>query len=284
VTSTTSDSLTVIDLTDSDERRAVRPWTSSPRRLVPAFCAAFVASEAIGAFVSIPLQAVADAVMAFVAVNTAIFGYRTKRTAGLVMAALFTSRLVTLTLPATHIASTTRMGLIGVLTVLVAYSATWVLGVDITGGRSDEGYALRPPIVSRSFTAALTVLSGFPIGWLAYDALKPDRLLIQSSAGGTALPWAVVVASIAVAAIGEELLYRRLVAAMVQHTGQSQTPLFSALIYGSVFLGMHNLAMVGIMTLAGFFFAWSCERTGSIKPVVTAHIIASMLFYVVLPR
>jgi membrane protease YdiL (CAAX protease family) len=267
-----------------EERRAQRSWLQSPRNVVLIYTVMFIAIELVGAFVSIPLQTALDAFAAFSSINLAIFGYRTTRTAGLVMGALFTNRLVVLTLPITGVAPTTRIGLVGMMTVLIAYVATWVLGIDVTAGRVDEGYPLRPPLISRSFTAAITILSGFPIGWLAYRALTPSKLAVHNFLGGPFIPWVFVIGALIVGAFGEELLYRRLVAAMVQHTGQSQTPWISATLYGSSFIATHNFSLIVLMTLAGALFAWSCERTGSIKPVVTAHAVASILVFAILAQ
>lgn len=266
-----------------EERRATRSWLESPRNIVLIYAAIFVLLELIGTYISIPLQTVLEAIAAFCSINAAIFGYRTKRTAGLVMGALFTNRLVILTLPIPGVSLTTRAGLVGIMTILIAYVATWVLGIDITSGRVDEGYPLRKPLISRSFTSAITVLSGFPIGWLAYRALSPSKLVVHDFLGAPAIPWMIAIGALVIGAFGEELLYRRLVAAMVQHTGQSQTPWVSAILYGASFIATKDLAMIICMTLAGAVFAWSCERTGSIKPVVTAHAIASILVFVILP-
>jgi membrane protease YdiL (CAAX protease family) len=246
--------------------------------------ALFVIAEAVGAFVSIPAQAALDAIFAFGALNLSIFGFRTRRTAGLVMTALFVDRLAVLTLPTTGVAPTTRMGFMACVTIAIVYIATWVLGVDISRGRDNEGFDLRKPLVSRSFTSAITVLSGFPLGWLAYEFTKPGALVIDKVHGVTWIPWLVALSAIILGALSEELLYRRLVAAMVQHTGQSQTPWISASIYGAVFFGSQNAGMIATAFVAGAFFAWSCERTGSIKPVATAHAIVGVLVFIVLPH
>ena len=281
---TVTDEATVVNLHGRDDRRQPKSWTDSPRRIVIAFVIAFIYAEVVGAFFSIPAQAALDAAFAFGAVNYAIFGWRTTRIAGLVMAALFTSRLLVLTLPATDIAVTTRIGIIAGLSIGLAYIATWVLSVDISSGRSNESYPLRKPLVSRSFTAAATILSGFPIGFIAYLLLTPAPLAVQDLFGSAILPWAVAVGAIGLGAFGEELLFRRLVGTMVRHAGGSQTPWISAAIYGSVFLATMNVGVIALMTAAGALFAWSCERTGSIRPVVIAHAIAGILLYVILPN
>lgn len=265
----------------SGERRRVYSWLDDPRRTVVLYVAAFVVIEALGAYVSIALQAVLTAVAAFISVNLAIFGYRTKRTAGLVMAAIFTSRLTAITLPAAGVSIWTRTALVAITTVLVAYIATWVLGLDIASGRVDEGFPLRKPLLSRRFTTLLALLAGFPVGWAAHRLLDPDSLVVAPIAGAD-LPWLGVVGAFAIGALAEELLYRRLVAAMVQHTGQSQTPVVSGVLFGAAYLGTRNLLFVGLAFATGTLWAWTCECTGSIKGPLLGHFIVSLLTYVVL--
>lgn len=265
------------------ERRQHRGWWQAPRRTVLVYLVLFIAAELIGAYVDITAQAYLTAGLAFFAANQAVFGYRTKRTAGLVMAALFASRLMTLTLPTAGISTPTRAALIGLSGCLVMYSAMWVLGYDIRTSRATEGFTLRRPFVNKGVTAALTVVSGVPIGFIAHQLIDPPALLIDPLLSSTTLPLVLAAGGLILGAFSEELLYRRLVAAMVQHTGQSQTPLVSGALYGATFIGTHDLRVIALMFAAGAFFAWSCERTGSLKPVVAAHAIASVLVFLVLP-
>lgn len=265
------------------DRRRQREWWEVPRVLVPLYTVAFVLIEVLGVAVGVEAQAIAEAVAALVAVNHAVLGHRTQRTAGLVMAALFTARLTSFVLPSTTLSTPARTVVVGAVSVLTCYLAGRVLRTDIATGRADEGMPLKRPLVSASFTSAITVLSGFPMGWIGYQLLGPEKLDIHPLAGTEALPWVLAIGALLVGAIGEELLYRRMVAAMVAHTARSQTPLFSALLFGASYLGTQDIGFVALTTVAGGFFAWSCERTGSIRPTVIAHFIASVLVFVVLP-
>lgn len=267
----------------SEERRQSRSWLSSPRRVVITYVVLFVIAEIVGAFFSVMGQAFITAGLAFFAVNQAVFGYRTKRTAGLVMATLFSSRLMTLTLPLAGVSTPTRAAIVGAAGCLVSYAAIWVLSQDVRSGRLSEGFALRPALISRRFTSALTVISGVPIGFAAHAILDPPPLLLDPIIDSASLPILIAVASLSVAALSEELLFRRLVAAMVQHTGQSQTPFISGILFAASYLATQNALFVALTFLAGTFFAWSCERTGTLKPVVAAHAMASVLVFVVLP-
>lgn len=272
----------VVDKT-SGERRIERKWTDSPRNIVPIVIAVFAVIELTGVFISVPVQVALTALAAFSCVNLAIFGYRTKRTAGVVMTALFTTRLVTLALPATDISLPTRVGLVAIATIAISYVATWILSWDVNSGRMDEGFVLLPPFISKKATSVLTMLSGFPAGLLAYFLLKPHELVIQPLLGVTALAWIVAVVFLALGALGEELIYRRLVAAMVQHTGRSQAPWPSAALYAAAFIGTQNPFMVTLGFACGAVWSWSCERTGTIEPVVVAHTVATILAFVALP-
>lgn len=267
---------------ESVERRKTYSWFQGPRRLVLAYTVAFVVSEFCGALISIELQAILDALLILAAVNQAAFGFRTQRTAGLVMAALFSTRLTVLTLPPLEVSLPTLVGITGVIFTLVAYIATWVIEQDISSGRSQEGFPLKPPLVSKRFTAFITTLSSLPIAWLGHQLLDPKPFLINPMLSSTTLPLVIAGACLAVGALGEELLYRRLVAAMVQHTGHSQTPVISGVLFAASYMGTRNLTFVVFMFVAGAFFAWSCERTGSLKPVVAAHAIASILIFLIL--
>jgi membrane protease YdiL (CAAX protease family) len=280
-------SSTTADTADADtsapDRRKLGSWTEGPRRTVLGLTILFALIELSGVLINVPIQVALTAAAAFFSVNLGIFGYRTNKTAGVVMAAVFTTRLVTLTLPAQSLSLPTRTLIVAAAMMAVSYIATWVLSVDVSSGRKDEGYPLRPPLVSRGFTSAITVLAGFPIGWLAYLALKPDQLFVSPVLGLAAIAWALAALFLSIGALAEELLYRRLVAAMVQHTGRSQTPWISAALYGAVFIGSQNVFMVLLAAAAGALWAWSCERTGSIEPVVASHMIVVLLAFVFLP-
>ena len=177
----------------------------------------------------------------------------------------------------------TRVGVVAFATIAISYVATWVLSWDVNAGRMDEGFILRPPLVSKRFTALLTMLSGFPAGLLAYLILSPDELVVQPLFGAAVAAWVLAVVLLAFGALGEELVYRRLMAAMVQHTGRSQAPWPSAVLYGAAFIGTQNPFMVLLAFSCGALWSWSCERTGTIEPVVAAHIITTILAFVALP-
>jgi membrane protease YdiL (CAAX protease family) len=271
------------DIAIENDRRAERKWIEAPRRTVLILIAVFALVELSGVFISIPVQASLTAMAAFGCVNLAIFGYRTNRTAGVVMAAVFTTRLVALTLPATAISLPTRVGVVAFATIAIAYVATWVLSWDVNTGRMDEGFLLKKPFISKKVTALLTMLSGFPAGAAVYFILRPDELVIQPLFGTVAVAWGLAVALLAFGSLGEELIYRRLTAAMVQHTGRSQAPWPSAALYAAAFIGTQDPLMIAVAFASGALWSWSCERTGTIEPVVVAHTIATILAFVALP-
>lgn len=266
----------------NERRKQTLSWLEVPRDVVVGLVALFVAIEAIGAFVSIPLQVVFTAFATFLALNISIFGHRTERTAGLVMAAVFTTRLITLTLPLHGVSLTTRGLLLGPVMVVMAYVATWVIGMDLLTARNREGFPLKPPLHSRTTTSILTALTGIPLGWLVYQ-VAPESLIIEPILGVSALGWAELLLALLVIAFGEELIFRRLVAAMVQHTANSQTPWFSGILYGSIFFASHNPMMVLLAFGAGTLWAASCERTGSLHPVIAAHSFCLIGAYMVFP-
>jgi membrane protease YdiL (CAAX protease family) len=265
------------------ERRRSRSWLDVPRRTVLFYMVLFVIAELVGAYVNIVAQAALDAIFAFMAINQAVFGRRTQKTTGVVMAALFTTRLMVITLPAADVSLPTRTAMVGAASCLVAYLATWVISHDIQKGRAQEGYSLKKPLISKTFTEIVTVLSAIPIGFAAYEILEPNPLFVNSLMSSTALPLVLAGAGLCIGALGEELVYRRLTAAMVQHAGQSQTPLISGILYSAAYMGTRNWAFVGLMFVVGSFFAWSCERTGSVRSVVAAHGLASLIVYLTLP-
>lgn len=264
------------------DRRAARRWIDPPRRTVLILLLVFAAIELVG-LLSIPAQASLTAVAAFICVNLAISGYRTNRTAGVVMAAVFTTRLVTLTLPATEISTPTRAGIVAFAMIAISYGATWVLSWDLNAGRMDEGFVLRKAWINKTVTSIVTVVSGIPLGIATYFALRPDEMLMQPLLGTTAVAWIVAFTLLGFAALGEELIYRRLVSAMVQHTGRSQASWPSALLYGSAFIGTQNPFMVLVAFVAGYIWSWCCERTGTVESVVASHAIATIVALVILP-
>lgn len=272
-----------VDITGTqyDRRRSTRSWLETPRDVVVGFTLLYLAIEFIGAFGSVPVQVALLAFASLVALNVAIFGYRTERTAGLVMSAVFTTRLVTFALPAQQISFGTRAVLLGGFMIAIAYVTSWVLGVDVRSGRAREGFPLKTPFISRRITAVLTILSGVPLGWIVFHALQLKSPYFAS--GAETQGFMVFLGGLIIIGYGEELIFRRLIAAMVQHTAQSQTPWISAMVYAGAFFGTHNTLMIVVAFIAGGLWAASCERTGSLKPVVAAHTIGLLLAYAVLP-
>lgn len=265
------------------DRRDQRGWFKDPRRTVLIYVVAYVVSGVIGAFFSMAVQAILDAIFALIAVNHAVLGYRVKRTTGLVMAAVFVTRLMVVTIPATGVSLPTRTAILGFASILVAYVATWVLSHDVATGRVDEGFPLKRPFLTRGFTSAIVAISGIPIGWAAWLILDPEPLALQPLLGTTSVALAIACAALMLGALGEELIFRRLVAAMVQHTAQSQTPFISAALFAAAYLGTRNAAFIALVFAAGAFYAWACERTGSIKAAVISHSIVNLLVFVILP-
>jgi len=248
---------------------------------VSLYVMAFVLTEAIGAFVSIPAQAVSVGVLLVIALNQASLGYQSRRTAGVVMSVLFTSRLVALTLPLQSTSLVTRSAVVGAAVVIMVALADWVLDNDISSSRHVESFPLKDPVVFRGLTTLLTALLGVPIGFAISALLEIDTPRI-GEASLIVISGAVV--ALWLAAISEELLYRRLVAAMVHHTAGSRTTYISGILFAASYLGTRNVGMVILMFATGAAFAWSCERTGSIRGPVVAHGIALMLAGLVLPN
>lgn len=268
----------------SERRAASRSWFSAPRDVVVLFTLLFVAIEGVSALTAnIPVTVALFAVGSFVALNVAIFGHRTERTAGLVMAGVFTTRLITFALPLQDVAFTTRALLLGPLMILIAIVVTRVLRIDLRSGRANEGFPLKEPFISKGFVALLTLASGPVVGWIAYQLTEPSPIHIGEDGMRAILLWGVAILALCAVGMGEELIFRRTLAAMVQHTGNSQVPWFSATIYAATFFGTLNYQVVILAFLAGAFWAASCERTGSIELVVVAHCAALITAYGVLP-
>ena len=272
-----------VEVTTQSDRRIKHSWFDDPRRTVLFYVAAYIISGVIGAFISPIIQAILDAIFALIAVNHAVLGYRVKRTTGLVMAAIFVTRLMVVTIPATGVSLPTRTAILAFASILVAYVATWVLSHDVATGRVDEGFPLKRPFLTRGFTSVITALSGIPIGWAAYLILDPEPLHLQPLLGAEWIALAIACGCLILGALGEELIFRRLVAAMVQHTAQSQTPFISAAIFAAAYLGTRDAAFVVLAFAAGALYAWSCERTGGVKAAVASHAIANLLVFVILP-
>lgn len=274
--------MSTIETTSLPQHDSVGSWLSRPRLVVVLYTAAFVATELIGAYRSPLLQAVLLALLAFAAVNLAVFGRQDSRSASVVMSALFAVRLATIALPTPDVSVTTETSMVGAIACVVAALAIWSMGKQDPVSTTD-GLTLKKPFVSKNFTAAITIASGLPVGWLAQKFLDPVPLPIDPVFGSTSFPWLIAAGALILGALGEELLYRRLVAAMVQDVAKSQTPIISALLFAATYLGTRDLGFVVLALVAGAFWAWSCERTGSIKPVVVAHAIASILAFLILP-
>lgn len=266
-----------------EDRRQQRGWLQTPRLFVVLYAVAFVVQEAIGATFGIVAQMGVLAVLILVAVNHALFGYRNARTAAVVMTALFVTRIIIVSLPVSGVSLSTRAGLIAVISIVIARLTLWVLAHDVSETRAVEGFALRRPVISRDFTTFVVAFSGIPIGVAAYALLDTTSMTVSpifDSLGGA---WTLVVALLALAAMADEMLYRQLVAAMVQHTGNSQTPIVSGVLYGAIFIATLNPLLVLLAGLTGAWFAWSCERTGSLQGPVMAHILINILVFVVMP-
>lgn len=265
------------------DRRKPRSWKDAPRVYVLYYTAAFVVAELVGAYIGIEYQLPIYAIALITAFNHALFGFRNSRTAAVVMTAIFTTRLVTLALPVTGVSVSTRTGIVAIFMILIARLCVWVLYHDVNETRASEGFALKKPLISKSFTSIIVMVSGVPIGVLAYLLLKPEPMVTTSLMGSLLVAWTVVIALLALGALGEELVYRQLVAAMVQHTGSSQTAIFSGVMFGALYLGTLNPGFVLLAFATGCWFAWSCERTGSLQGPVVAHTIINVLVFAILP-
>ncbi len=267
-----------------DDRRQKLHWFKRPRRMVLLYTLTFVGTEIVGAFWSIELQAVLAAFLTVVCLNHTLLGYRNERTAAAVMASLFASRLFTITLPTTGVSLATRTAMVAAAMIVMFQLVTAVLRFDLRSARSREGFPIKATFLPRWVITAAVALLGLPLGYLAHEILDPAKQVMSHSlAGSSTLPWMIAGLFLSFGALGEELLYRRLVAAMTHHTATSRTPWVSAFLFSATYLGTRNAAFVGLMFVAGAVFAWSCERTGSIVGPVIAHAVASVMVFLILP-
>jgi len=276
---TTSRSVNIEEPVDTEQSTN---WLTPPRLTVLAYAAAFAGAEAVGAFINIPLQAGLEAILLIIAVNHAVFGFRNRQTAGLVMSVLFASRLIAITLPSDSPSIGTRTAILAAVMIFAVSMAERVLGPDVISAGMPKRLHLKKPLVSARITTLAVAALGIPLGFAVASILDTQKIDVGPVAGVAAIGWGVLIAALVLGAAAEELVYRRLVAAMLHHTARTQAPWISGAIFAASYMGTGNAAMIGLMFVAGAIFAWSCERTGSLVGPITAHAIASVLALVVL--
>jgi membrane protease YdiL (CAAX protease family) len=122
-------------------------------------------------------------------------------------------------------------------------------------------------------------LSGLPLALLAYLMLRPAPLV--SGAVGLALG-AVVLAIFA--GFTEEFIFRGvLLSATRAGYGRTAAIVASSLLFATVYVGTGSVAYLVLIGLAGLFFAYCADRTGSLWGVTAAHSLMVIGLLLVLP-
>jgi hypothetical protein len=127
---------------------------------------------------------------------------------------------------------------------------------------------------------ALLALSGIPLGIVAFFILHPAPIV----ASGNWFEWLVAAASLLVfVGFGEELVFRGIVQRVIAEQNAMLGLAAGAILFAAMSLGSLSLAYALSMGLAGLFFGWAANRTGSLAGVALAHGLMSVIALLVLP-
>lgn len=129
--------------------------------------------------------------------------------------------------------------------------------------------------------AALTVLSGFPLGWFEEQYLHPRPMAASLTFGHLWWPALVLVAA---TGLGEELFFRGFLQPLAE-AGLGQWPgiLATSIVWSLLHIVWHSSMDLSFVCLVGIFWGWVRDWTDSVWATSLAHGIVNILVFLVLP-
>lgn len=123
-------------------------------------------------------------------------------------------------------------------------------------------------------------LSGFGLGWMEYQILRPQPLAESLTWEHIWLPALILLVS---TGFFEELVFRGL----MQPTAQSVMPRFGltyvALIFAVLHIGYQSVLDVVFVFAVGMYFGWAVDKTRSIVGATIAHGLTNIMLFLIMP-
>ncbi|HEX2150065.1 MAG TPA: CPBP family intramembrane glutamic endopeptidase [Actinomycetota bacterium] len=124
------------------------------------------------------------------------------------------------------------------------------------------------------------VLAGARLRWLVAVALGSLPFLVASTLlMSNPLPraaWVAIAASV-VAAIAEEVFFRRLVYGWLERWGTAVAIAGSAALFAAIHVPVYGLGVLPLDFAAGLIFGWQRRATGSWTAPAATHVFANLL-------
>lgn len=235
--------------------------------VVPAYLAAIIAAEAIGAFIA-PLAGYAGQALLVVALLSQYVyaeGARYRRLLP-ALALVPLLRLLSLVMPVRFVPEPYWYALIG-LPLLAA--------VLLTAQLLELGPAALG-LHTRGWPRQLLIAaSGPPLG-LAAALLAPQLAFASLSAASAPEQIAGLVALAVGLALLEEMLLRGLLLRVASETLGAGGLLCASLLSAALYLGTRSLAAIGLAALAAIFFGWCVRRSGGSWGVIASHSLLNL--------
>jgi hypothetical protein len=168
-------------------------------------------------------------------------------------------RLLSFTMPISHVSWIYWVAMVGVPLLIAAFLTARLLDLS----RASLGLCRRswPPQV-------LITLSGLPLSIAAFFLLRPEPPVIRLDWQQAAISALVL---IIFAGFTEEVIFRGMLQAVVSETVGSAALFYGSLVFAVTYIGSQSWSYVLFMGLVGLFFGWCVKRTDSIWGVVLAH-------------
>jgi len=179
-------------------------------------------------------------------------------------------RIVNLALPLASFYHLYRQVIVSIPIVLATLGAMWVLnfGVDEVG--------LTPRRVPFQVVVAA---SGIPLGWVQYQILQPQRLVVGLTWQDMVLPGLIFV--LCSGFVGE-LIFRGVMQRASMEVLGKWGILYVSVLFGVLSMEHFSVPNMVFMFGVAVFFSWVVRKTGSILGVAFAHGIMTMMLYLVM--
>jgi membrane protease YdiL (CAAX protease family) len=145
------------------------------------------------------------------------------------------------------------------------------------------GACLRPRAPTdreKDFVEFGVALLAVPVAVAVYFATRPA--LVAEGDGGRKVATAAI--AVILLAIVEETIFRGFIqAGFVRVYGSLSGPLFAAMVYVILYIGVRPPEMIAYAAFLGLLLGWLVHRSGSLAAPILGHSLANLALFVVLP-
>lgn len=239
----------------------------------------FLAAE-LSALADVRAQALGLAGLTVLAISRSAAGVGLTHVVGATVAAIAAVRLFTVTVPFGGVSTPTRAVIVGLCSLAVWHVASGATIGPLTKARPES-----PPAVARGqrWIRILTVLSAIPLSLLAFRLGDVEQLTYTTYLATPIFSIVALAAALAIGALGEELLYRRLLTRTLNTTAEIHSALLIGLVWAVTYVSTGGPAYLALIAVTGVGLAWAYKRTSSIRLVAFTHAVVSILALMVWP-